>query len=253
MKPGLSYRFKRFLFIYIFCCLTLAFVFWLIRHRIEQTKAEKIEHVEKPIAASQGPCDPGETLFSIEGEPLCGIWKTDSVVAVHSPHEPATNTSPEFKIVDARPPIQVALAEEIAREEGWYAKVKCIEDEYRVNRSTVFYKDGTYPNQTCMNLPQVLHNPGSLAYAKQDGAVVFCTSLLTGADECGGYASFSTDEAGWAALHKDIEAKWAHWKKFRIELNDLDIAEMISFSWSSGGYRGKYADDVLTRLHKRGF
>jgi hypothetical protein len=242
MKPGLSYRFKRFLFIYIFCCLTLAFVFWLIRHRIEQTKVERVERVEKPIAASQGPCDPDETLFSIEGEPLCGIWKLDSVIAVHKPHEPATNTSPEFKIVDARPPIQVALAEEIAREEGWYAKAKCDKDE-------------TYPNQTCMNLPQVLHNPGSLSYAHQAGAQVFCTSFPGPPDfgECGGYAVFPTDEAGWAALHKDIEAKWAHWKKFRIELNDLDIAEMISFSWSSGGYRGKYADDVLTRLHKRGF
>lgn len=141
-------------------------------------------------------------------------------------------------ILDTRPPLQVALAEEIARQEGFYVKG---------------------------SLPARLHNPGALVFAGQKEAIRDCgTPDLI----CGQYAYFPTDEAGWAALHKDIAAKWKYqedmlrehqdwWNQYEIsshgpaKAQDYVIAEGIARNWTSPPSPA-YADAIITRLRARG-
>jgi len=60
---------------------------------------------------------------------------------------------------------------------------------HRIARQEGFYVAGS--------LPQRLHNPGSLVFAHQAGA-------LRGP---GRYAAFADDRAGWEALERDVAAK----------------------------------------------
>lgn len=62
--------------------------------------------------------------------------------------------------------------------------------EHEIARAEGFYRAGT--------LPRRQHNPGSLVFSGQPGAT-------PGAE---GYARFKTDAEGWAALSRDLAAKF---------------------------------------------
>ncbi len=146
-------------------------------------------------------------------------------------------TCPPLKLVDARPPLQIALAEEIARMEG-------------------FGTPGT--------LPTLLHNPGSLVLAGQEGAFphMFSCASIPADDPLGCrsmYAEFSTDEAGWAALHRDIAAKWVQTayciasaaNQHLCNSDDAFHVWSIAYHWTTPPNEA-YAKEIVRRLRKRG-
>lgn len=142
---------------------------------------------------------------------------------------PAQPAQPaQFKIVDARPPIQVAMATEIAREEGF----------------------GT-PGMLLTRL----HNPGGLVWVNQDGSRRACH---TPSISWCAYADFSTDQAGWAALHKDLAAKWVQYESRCAPLpksitHDECIAMTIAWNWPALGNGEAYAFAIHAGLKRRGF
>ena len=60
---------------------------------------------------------------------------------------------------------------------------------YHIARSEGFYKRGSLPNR--------LHNPGSLVYARQHGAV----------HHRSGFAQFATNQEGFEALDRYVSSK----------------------------------------------
>lgn len=149
-----------------------------------------------------------------------------------------------LQIIDARPPVQVVLAKAIAKMEG-------------------FGRAWTLATQ--------LHNPGMLVWVGQDGAtrdVGICK--WTGFVDSEGhaiygsrYACFPSDEAGWAALHKDIAAKWplfncdgmsaevrAQWP-FRFRANNECTSYGIAYNWTSPP-SSDYADKVVAEMKRMG-
>lgn len=152
-----------------------------------------------------------------------------------------------FQVINARPPVQVALAKAIAKMEGFGAP-------------------GTLATR--------LHNPGMLAFNGQDQAtrdVGICGDYKwSGLVDSEGhviyssiYACFPTDAVGWAALHKDIAAKWplfncngmsaevrAQWP-FRFRANDECTAYGIAYNWTSPP-SSDYADKVVAEMKRVG-
>lgn len=175
----------------------------------------------------------------------------------------------EIIFVDARDPVQVALAEAIATQEGFYAPYTKITNEGRAcstegikDFSGIVCFDGTVQKMEDVhgpNLPQQLHNPGALSFAGQPGAT----------RDKSGYAQFQTDEAGWQALHRDIAAKWREAEKgawnncvFYNRDNAKDpyngtpcepseTVWKISYNWSNGD-RETYAKNVIEILRRKG-
>lgn len=157
------------------------------------------------------------------------------------------NGKQAFQVIDARPPVQVALAKAIAKMEGFGAP-------------------GTLATR--------LHNPGMLAFNGQDQAtrdVGICGDYKwSGLVDSEGhviyssiYACFPTDAVGWAALHKDIAAKWplfncngmsaevrAQWP-FRFRANDECTAYGIAYNWTSPP-SSDYADKVVAEMKRVG-
>lgn len=115
-----------------------------------------------------------------------------------------------------------------------------------------------------------LHNPGMLVYAGQDGGWLdsgicdeFKWPVFSNGALRSGYACFPANDAGWAALHKDIAAKWplfncdgmsaevrAQWP-FRFSSNDECTAYGIAYNWTSPP-SSDYADKVVAEMKRMG-
>jgi hypothetical protein len=82
-----------------------------------------------------------------------------------------------------------------------------------------------------------IHNPGALTFANQSGAHHLGTTM---------YAWFESDEEGWQALTRDIEAKWK-----RIDTgDDLYTAGRIAMMWPEGPreHQWDYSDKIMSIL-----
>lgn len=157
---------------------------------------------------------------------------------------------PDIKIIDARPPVQLALAKAIASMEGWcddqrFARKECKKDT-RVHR---------------------LHNPLALEWQHQEGATQeqpVCTQFDSNKrfTFCSGglYAAFPTDEAGWTAGYRDIAAKW-YLVCGKVECESHTTAEQrdndefrafeIAYRWPSP-HSLEYAEKVVAEMKREG-